>query len=70
MKKILIIPAVLLIMGTMFLSACGNSGTDSAMKSPTLNTVDSANKKENKEKNESEEKEGKENDETNQWQSR
>ena len=64
MKKLLIIPAVFLAMGSIFFTSCGNSGADSAMKSPVTNTTDSTNQKENKEKeeNESNEKEGKENE--------
>ncbi len=59
MKKLLIIPAILLTAGSLFLASCGNANTDTSMKSPTLKTTDSTNEKENKE---SEEKEGKENE--------
>ena len=58
MKNVLIIPAVLLSIGSMFVTSCNNSSADKAMKSPTTNTADSASGKENAEKNE---KEGSEN---------
>lgn len=46
MKKLLVIPAVLLSVGSLFITSCGNSGADNAMKSPEQNTVDSTNQKE------------------------
>jgi rubrerythrin len=55
MKKLLIIPAVLLSVSSLFLTSCGNANTDSAMKSPSQNNADPANQKENKEAGENEE---------------
>ena len=58
MKKLLIIPAVfVLAAGSLFVTSCGNSGSDVAMKSPAQQTVDSTNQKEKSEND------GKENDE-------
>jgi len=59
MKKLLIIPAVLLSAGSFFLTSCGNSDTSSSMKSPTQKNADSTIQKESKETGE---KEGKENE--------
>jgi rubrerythrin len=60
MKKLLIIPAVLLSVSSLFITSCGNSGSDTAMKSPEQNTVDSTNQKE-KGENEGKENEKEEN---------
>ena len=49
MKKLLIIPAVLLTMSSLFITSCGNSNGDAAMKSPAQTNVDSANQKEKNE---------------------
>lgn len=58
MKKLLINPAVfVLAAGSLFVTSCGNSGSDVAMKSPAQHTVDSTNQKEKSEND------GKENDE-------
>jgi rubrerythrin len=59
MKKLLIIPATVLTIGSFFLTACGNSNTDATMKAPVQNNADTANQKANKENGE---KEGKENE--------
>jgi rubrerythrin len=56
MKKLLIIPAMLLSTGCLFLTACSNADSkNNAMKSPVQNNAASANKNEN----EANEKEGK-----------
>lgn len=55
MKKLLFIPALLLTAGSLFLASCGNSGSETAMKSPAQNNVDAANEKENKETDENKE---------------
>jgi rubrerythrin len=60
MKKLLIIPAVLLSTGCLFLASCGNADTNTSMKAPVQNAADSTNQKEGKEGGE---KEAKENDE-------
>lgn len=64
MKKLLLLPAILLLSGSIFLASCGNAGSDTTMKSPTLKTADSAKQNERSEtgENESNEKEGKENE--------
>jgi len=54
MKKSLIIPALLLSAGSIFLTSCGNSDTNNTMKSPTTKSAEVANQKENKENGENE----------------
>jgi rubrerythrin len=65
MKKLLIVPAALLTIGSFFLVSCGNSNTDAAMKVPVQNNADTINPEATKELSENEEQgnEGKENDE-------
>jgi len=58
MKKLLIIPAVILTTGCLFLTSCGNADSNNAMKSPVQNNADSSNQKESKE-NEKDEKDEK-----------
>jgi rubrerythrin len=60
MKK-LIIPAVLLTVSSLFLSSCGNSGSNTSMKSPTQENTDSTKQKESKETGGKEAKEKDEN---------
>lgn len=43
MKKLLIIPALLLSGGSLLLSSCGNTETSNAMKAPVQNKADSTN---------------------------
>jgi rubrerythrin len=62
MKKLLIIPALLLSTGLFFLSSCGNSDTNNAMRSPSQNKTDSTTQKENKANKEGDEKGEKENE--------
>jgi len=62
MKKLLFIPAALLAISSFFLASCGNSGGDTAMRSPVQNNVDSTTQKEKNEAGENEENENKEND--------
>ena len=57
MKKLLIIPALLLTTGSLFLTSCGNSGSNNAMKSPVQNNPDSSTQKKDKETGENEGKE-------------
>jgi rubrerythrin len=68
MKKLLLIPIVLLAAGSLFIASCGNANTEATMKSPVQTTVDSTQQlnKESGEKNEkeNEEKESEEKNET------
>lgn len=57
MKKLLIIPVTALTFGSFFLTSCGNSNTDSAMKEPVQNNADSTKQSTNKESGENEGKE-------------
>ncbi|MBY0482121.1 MAG: rubrerythrin family protein [Chitinophagaceae bacterium] len=57
MKKLLIIPALLLTTGSIFLTSCGNANNNNAMKSPVQNNADSATQKTIKESGEDETKE-------------
>ena len=59
MKKLLIIPAALLAIGSLFLTSCGNGGSTSEMKSPVAKNADSTTQ--NKEKDEKDEDEKDEN---------
>jgi rubrerythrin len=59
MKKLLMIPVTVLAAGSFFLTACGNTNTDAAMKAPVQNNPDTTKQKAN---NESGENEGKENE--------
>ncbi|CAN5372562.1 hypothetical protein BH11BAC5_BH11BAC5_14790 [soil metagenome] len=59
MKKLLMIPVTVLAAGSFFLTSCGNSNTDAAMKAPVQNNADTTKQKAN---NESGENEGKENE--------
>jgi rubrerythrin len=57
MKKILIIPALLLSTSSFFLTSCGNADASSSMKSPALTNTEVANQKESKDNGETENKE-------------
>lgn len=59
MKKLFILPLVVLAAGSLFLISCGNANQDKALKSPVQNTADTATQNVNKENGE---KEGKENE--------
>jgi rubrerythrin len=56
MKKLLIIPAVLITVGGFFLASCGNADTNTAMKAPVQNNQDSAKEKDEDEKGENKNK--------------
>lgn len=63
MKKLLIIPALLLSTGSFFLASCSNADTNNAMKAPVQNNADSTTPKEGKESGENEANEQDEKDE-------
>jgi rubrerythrin len=52
MKKLLIIPTVLITVGGFFLASCGNADNNTAMKAPVQNGTDSSKEKEENEKGE------------------
>ena len=49
MKKLFILPLVVLAAGSLFLISCGNANQDKALKSPVQNTADTATQNVNKE---------------------
>lgn len=61
MKKLLIIPAMLLSTGCLFITSCGNADNNAAMKAPVQNNADSTGKNENKEASENESNENEKN---------
>ncbi len=63
MKKLLIIPALLLTTGSFFLTSCSNADSNNAMKAPVQNNADSITQKEGKESGENEANEKDEKDE-------
>jgi len=64
MKKILVIPAVLLSAGSFLFTSCGNSGSNASMKEPSvkISNADTSVKNEAKEAGETEEKEDEKNE--------
>ncbi len=55
MKKLLIIPVMLLTAGSLFLASCGSNNTDATMKAPVQNNADTSTQRAGKEIGDNEE---------------